>query len=645
MSGHDVTSEHAARQKGPLPGGACIRRASNWANSGSVRAAGRRRHWPSRAISIPTTYAAACLTCHGVGTLQTPAPEKLIIHPEKPLCGGAMYSPGFFPKGYLCKPGNGGYEEVQALAERYGFDPGSTPWNLMRPEAQQAFLFGDPEPLRVTHISRDGRTQTTERVFRGYYGWVGDWDVGSTYTTTALCPTCGGARLRPEYRAVTLGGYSMPELSELPLARLNEVLEAVATAWPGGEDGYSAVASGGGVRTEETRGAYAGAELTRGSLRTARARLRFLQAVGLGYLQLSRPAGTLSAGEAQRIKLAGLLGSGLRSLTVLLDEPSRGLHPREVQALLDALLALRDEGNTVVVVEHDPLIMRAADFLVDMGPGAGRAGGRIVAQGTPAEVARADSPSGRWLRGSGAAGSESTAGRPVTRRAPRGWLTIRGARANNLRGEDVRLPLGTLTGVCGVSGSGKSTLIVDTLARVLAPQKHTTSMAREPLEPGAHDAIDGAPARTMVVDQARAGLSSPADFLGLSGAWQTLYAASADAQALGLKAEQFGHRCSACNGRGSLMLDMSFLPAVHVPCEVCRGSGCQPEAWEVRLRGLALPELMGRTIDEAWELWEDERDGGASAGGRARGRPGLPGAAPTWLRPVGRGGAAAEDRG
>jgi excinuclease ABC subunit A len=160
--------------------------------------------------------------------------------------------------------------------------------------------------------------------------------------------------------------------------------------------------------------------------------------------------------------------------------------------------------------------------------------------------------------------------------------------------------------VCGVSGSGKSTLIVDTLARVLAPKKHTTSVAREPLEPGAHDAIEGAPARTVVVDQARAGVHSPADFLGLARAWQALYAASADAQALGLKEQHFGRSCSACDGRGTLTLDMSFLPAVHVPCEVCQGSGCLPEAWEVRLRGLALPELLARTIDEAWELWQDE---------------------------------------
>ena len=376
----------------------------------------------------------------------------------------------------------------------------------------------------------------------------------------------------------------MPELSEMPLAQLSEVLEN------GGRPGGRAAREAGSLAA---RGADAEAELARGSLRTARARLRFLGAVGLGYLQLSRPAGTLSAGEAQRIKLAGLLGSGLRSLTVLLDEPSRGLHPREVQALLDALLALRDEGNTVIVVEHDPLIMRAADFLVDMGPGAGREGGRIVAQGTPAEVAQCGQPERRWLadeltgasrlaclpRQEGEGTDSPWPGRGVrsvllgARRWFR-WLTIRGARANNLNGEDVRLPLGMLTGVCGVSGSGKSTLIVDTLARVLAPQKHTTSMAREPLEPGAHDAIEGAPARTLVVDQARAGVHSPADFLGLSRAWQTLYAASADAQALGLKAEHFGRSCSACNGRGALTLDMGFLPAVHVPCEVCRGSGC-----------------------------------------------------------------------
>ncbi|MBN1886900.1 MAG: ATP-binding cassette domain-containing protein [Thermoflexales bacterium] len=524
----------------------------------------------------PTTYAAVCLTCHGVGSLQLPMPDKLIVDPDKPLCGGAMYSPGFFPKGYLCKPFNGGYDMVQAVAARYGFDPATTPWNQMSPKAQQIFLFGDPDPMEVTFHSRSGRATTKTATFPGFYGWIRDWDVGGTYTQTQACPDCRGARLRPEYLAVTLGGYNVHQLSEMPLSELLHVLEAVPL-----DQAHVAAPLGNGVEIVLRR-------------------LRFLLRVGLGYLHLNRPSATLSAGEAQRIKLAGLLGSGLTSLTVLLDEPSRGLHPSEVEALLGALRQLCDEGNTVILVEHEPLVIGAADYLVDMGPGAGAAGGEIVAQGTPAQLAQAATVTARWLRG------ERRPDVRRSRREPRAWLVIRGARANNLRGEDVRLPQGVLVGVCGVSGSGKSTLLIDTLGRALAPKKYTTSVAQEPIEPGEHEAIEGAPGRTLVIDQARAGVTSPAAFLGLDRPLRALYAASDDAQAMGLDEKGLSRTCSACNGYGSIQIDMAFLPPLHVPCETCRGTGYLPEAWEVRLQGLALPELDMLTIDQVYEHLHDE---------------------------------------
>ncbi|MBN1217566.1 MAG: ATP-binding cassette domain-containing protein [Anaerolineae bacterium] len=525
-------------------------------------------------------YAAACLTCHGVGSLQVPNPVKLIIEPDKPLCNGAMYSPGFFPKGYLGKPFNYGYTMVQALAARYGFDPAATPWNEMSPEAQQAFLFGDPQPLPFTHHGRDGQTQTGEREFPGFYGWIRDWDVGGTYTDTQVCPACQGSCLRPEYAAVTLRGHNMHQLSELSLAELRQVMAAIQ-------------------QDAQLPGKVLQSELE-ASLGIMLKRLHFLLQVGLGYLHLNRVSATLSAGEAQRVKLAGLLGSGLTSLTVLLDEPSRGLHPAEVEALSAALQALRDEGNTVIVVEHDPVIIHAADYLIDMGPGAGVAGGRIMAQGTPAQVAQADSLTARWLRG------ERIFDGHRSRREPRGWLTIRGARANNLQGEDVRLPLDALVGVCGVSGSGKSTLLIDTLGRALAPKKQTTSVAYEPVEPGEHEAIEGAPKRVILVDQAKGGVSSPLNFLALLQPLGALYAASEDAQALGLSEKALTGCCSVCQGRGVLKLDMGFLPDVHTPCETCRGTGLLPEAREVRLRGVALPELFGLTIDEVSEFFADE---------------------------------------
>jgi excinuclease ABC subunit A len=430
--------------------------------------------------------------------------------------------------------------------------------------------------MKVTFHSPRGRTRTSTITFHGFYGgWLRDWDVGGTYTDTVLCPDCKGARLRPEYLAVTLGGYSIHQLSEMPLSRLAQVLEGLST--PGIE-----------------------AHFAGSSLHTALRRLRFLLQVGLGYLNLQRVSATLSAGEAQRVKLAGILGSGLTSLTVILDEPSRGLHPSEAQALLGALNELCEDGNTVIVVEHDPVIIRAADHLVDLGPRAGIAGGKIVAQGRPEQVAKTETLTGLWLR------NERRINLSRSRREPRGWLTIKGARAYNLKCEKVRIPIGTLVGLCGVSGSGKSALLIDTLGKALAPKKHTTSVAREPMDPGPHDSIEGAPRRTIIVDQSKAGVRSPAAFLNLRRPLISLYAESDDAKALGLDAEQLGRRCSACKGRGSIRTEMGFLPAVYTMCETCRGTGYSPEAWEVRLHGVSLPELNSITIDEAYELFGDD---------------------------------------
>ena len=552
----------------------------------------------------PNNYGAACLVCHGVGTLQMPRPEKLIVHPEKPLCNGAMYSPGFFPREYLCEPLNHGYYQVQALAARYGFDPATTPWNEMTEQARHAFLFGDPEPLPVTSYGRKGRVSTHMLPFAGVYGWIRDWDVGGTYTATEPCAECHGAGLRPEYLSVRLGGFNAHELSEMPLSRLSSVLDELAGAFSyiqctflsPQESGVQDVQAPVRPDTVE-RGSLSA--VVAASLRKARLRVGFLRRVGLGYLHLNRPAGTLSAGEAQRIRLAALLGSGLTSLTALLDEPTRGLHPSEVEALAETLEDLRDAGNTVIVVEHDPRMIRAADHIIDIGPGAGAAGGHIVATGTPGQIAQADTLTGRWLRG------DRRPEVPRSRRSPRDWLTIRGARANNLKCGAVRLPLGVLVGICGVSGSGKSSLIVDTLGRALAPVKQTTSVAREPLDPGAHDSIEGCVPRTVIMDQSRAGIYSPVSYLALADPLRALYAAGEDARALGISEEQLGARCSACNGRGVITLDMEFLPDVHVLCETCRGTGFLAEAWQVRLRGLALPELYTLTIDEVYERFSD----------------------------------------
>ncbi len=572
ISHHLAVLLSAIGQRTCLDCGSEMQRGTDWTcpRCGTVAPIAHPRHFSS------SNYAAACQTCHGVGTLQIPNPDKLILHPEKPLTAGAMYSPGFFPKGYLGKPFNGGYDQVQALAQRYAFDPQVTPWNKMSPAAKKAFLFGDSEPLTVTYHSRTGRTHTRVDPFPGFFGFIRDWDVGGTYTDTQKCAACSGSGLRPEYSAVHLRQFTSYALSEMPLTELVPVLSSLEDC----------------AKKSPIRGVIS-------SLETLLKCTHFLLRVGLGYLHLNRVASTLSAGEAQRIKLAGLLGSGLTSLTVLLDEPTRGLHPSEVRALLSAIQSLKGDGNTVVVVEHDPLIMRAADNLIDMGPGSGTSGGRVMAQGKPEEVARTDTITAAWLRGERHFDTDRAS------RQARGWLRIVGARSNNLRGGTVELPLGVMVGVCGVSGSGKSSLVIDTLGRVLAPKKQTTSIAYEPVDPGLHDAILGAPDRTVVVDQARSGLVSPAAYLELTKPLVTLFAESSEAQSLGLDAKMLGHACSACDGRGYQKIDMGFLPDVRIPCETCQGSGFSSEAWQVHVHGLTLPEIERLTIDQAYELFRD----------------------------------------
>jgi excinuclease ABC subunit A len=558
-------------QRECLQCGSKMKREEQWIcpNCGSTAPLAEPRHFS------PSTYSAACMTCNGVGSLPIPKPEKLIRHPDKPLCAGAMYSPGFFPQGYLCKPFNGGYDIVQAVAERYGFDPMTLPWKEMTPEAQKAFLFGDPEPLLVTFHSRTGRTTTRSIVYRGFYGWLGDWDVGGTYTDNQTCPECKGTCLRPEYLAVKIAGHNIHQLSEMPLIQLLPILEHFSGP------------------SFESHFAFA-------SMQRILKRLRFLTKVGLGYLHLNRISGTLSAGEAQRVKLAGMLGSGLTSLTVLLDEPSRGMHPAEVEALLNVLYELRNEGNTVIVVEHDPLFIRSADYLVDMGPGAGTSGGEIVAIGKPKEVAKMDTITAEWLRN----GRKPDIHRQ--RREPQGWMNVIGACENNLAGEDVQIPKGVLTGLCGVSGSGKSTLLIDTVGRALAPKKHTTSVAHEPLEPGQYDNIEGAPHHVVLLDQAKKGVSSPLTFLNLAKPLLRLFAESAEAKELGLDEKKLSSRCSACRGGGTIRMDMGFLPDIYTPCETCQGTGYSREVWDVRLNGYSLPELNTLTLDEIYELYKDE---------------------------------------
>ncbi len=445
----------------------------------------------------------------------------------------------------------------------------------MPSEAQQAFLFGDSEPLEVHSIGRKGHRRTFKMRFRGLYGWMGEWDVGGTYTETEICPDCKGGRLKPQYLNVRINGFNIHDFKEMPLKKLASTLVKVKipTAIP---------------------------KMIKANLDTILKRLDFLKQVGLGYIHLNRIYATLSAGEAQRVKLAGLLVSGLTSLTILLDEPSRGLHPSEVNSLIEALQELCQEGNTVIIVEHDPIIIRNADYLLDMGPGPGITGGKIVAQGTLRDVLEKSTLTTQWLQG-----DKKFNYRKIRRKALN-WMKILGAVAYNLKGEEVRIPLGVLTGLCGVSGSGKSTLLIDTLGRKLVPRKQTTSVAYEPIEPGEHKEIVDAPERMIILDQSRRGIYNPLHYLGLTRPITKLYAESEDAQVLGIKESQLTKRCSVCLGRGRIYTNMGFLPSIRTPCDTCKGSGHIAEVWDIRLKGYTLPELYQLTINQVYELFKDE---------------------------------------
>jgi len=524
---------------------------------------------------ISTNYSAACLKCHGVGSFQVPNPNKLIKYPEKPLCGGAMYSPGFFPKGYLCKPYNVGYYMVQALAIRHGFNPFSTPWNEMSKEAKNAFLFGENKPLDVEIENKKGQVYKRKIQFQGFYEqWLRDWDVGGTYTDKEICNECNGMKLRPQYLTISLYGYNFPQMCEIPITELFNIIK--------------------NGRIDDNL-----PDFVINSYKIIMTRIEFLIKTGLGYINLNRVAESLSAGEAQRVRLAGLLGSDLTSLTVLLDEPSRGLHPSELESLLEVLMELRDNGNTIITIEHDPLFMEVADYIIDMGPGAGANGGEIVAEGSLEEIIKSRTITGDWLSGK----KKFKASRKP--RKPKEWLKIHGAIEYNLKGELVEIPHDFLTGLCGVSGSGKSALLIDTLGRILVPIKHTTSVSREPIEPGEYKKIEGTLPQTVLIDQTKAKIVSPLKFLGLERSIAKIFAETEDARVLGLSDKELTKRCSVCKGHGFTKLDMQFLPDIIETCETCKGTGYQAEAWKVRFEEISLPEVNNLTLDEAYELFKD----------------------------------------
>ena len=491
----------------------------------------------------PDVYAAVCPGCGGVGIKQIPSEAKLIKDPTKSVRDGAFVSPGYFPRSYLIQDGTGGNKAFRAIAAAYGFDIEDA-WQDIPEAGRNALLWG----------AKDGRGH-----------WWGilpilATEAGDLYTDRVVCDRCHGARLRPPYDAVELAGHTRRGFHRLPLRDLRVLLASIEAP-----------------------------DILRDAHVAAQRRLEFLSLVGLDYINLDRFFHTLSAGEAQRVRLAAVIGSDLRDLTVLMDEPTRGLHAREVDALTSALSALAQQGNTVVVVEHDPGVIARADHVIEIGPGSGADGGRVVTSGAPSALKKGVTRD--LLKG------KITLPTGRERRVPKDWLVVRSPRGNNLRADEVRLPLGVIGGVCGPSGSGKSTLVVDTVGRALNPTPQTATWSSGMTRPEPHEAIEfDHPLRLVVMDQSRRGVQSPGSHLGVTNALRKRYTEH-DPDAAEL--------CDACGGRGAVLVDMVFLSNITYPCDACDGTGYTALAQAISVRGLSLPELESRSVEEVRELWSD----------------------------------------
>jgi excinuclease ABC subunit A len=524
----------------------------------------------------------ACDRCTGLGSQMEIDPELVVPDPSLSIGEGALAPWANSSSNY--------YEQVtEAIAERYDVDL-EAPWEDLPQEQRELFLTGtNGEPIHVSYRNRYGRRRSYATRFEGivknlerrYRETDSEWtrEKIEEFMSLRACPVCGGARLRAESRAVTVGGTRIEEFCALSARRALEWLEEVELS-------------------ETDR------HVARLILREISERLQFLVNVGIGYLSMDRAAATLSGGEAQRIRLATQIGSSLVGVLYILDEPSIGLHQRDNSKLIATLERLRDLGNTVIVVEHDEQTMRCADHLVDLGPGAGEHGGRIVAQGTAAQVQRVkESLTGQYLAGT------RTIEPPAKRRTPSSYVEILGASQHNLRDIDVHIPLGVLTCVTGVSGSGKSTLVNEVLYKAVANRLHR---ARQ--RPGAHRAIHGLDEldKIIAVDQSPIGRtprSNPATYTGLFDVIRDLFSKTQEARIRGYKPGRFsfnvkGGRCEVCRGDGQIKIEMHFLPDVYVPCEQCHGKRYNRETLEVRFKGKSIADVLDMPVEEALHFFE-----------------------------------------
>ncbi|TQL04075.1 excinuclease ABC subunit UvrA [Cellulomonas sp. SLBN-39] len=534
-----------------------------------------------RTFSFNAPYG-ACPECTGIGSRLEVDPELVVPDDELSLADGAVAPWSQTSADYFQRV-------LSALAKDMGFSM-DVPWRALPQRARDAVLHGENHEVQVRYKNRWGRERTYATGFEGVITFLerrhaeteSEWskEKYESYMREVPCPVCKGARLKPEVLAVKVGGRSIAEVCDLPIAEARTFLD--------------------GLELGERERAIAAQVL-----KEIQARLGFLLDVGLDYLSLMRPAGTLSGGEAQRIRLATQIGSGLVGVLYVLDEPSIGLHQRDNRRLIDTLTRLRDLGNTLIVVEHDEDTIRTADWVVDIGPGAGEHGGRVVHSGDlDGLLASTESVTGAYLSGRRSIPMPAMR-RPVDRSRQ---VTVVGAREHNLQGIDVSFPLGTFTAVTGVSGSGKSTLVNSILYTVLANELNGARQVA-----GRHRRVTGLDQLDKVVhvDQGPIGRtprSNPATYTGVWDHVRRLFAETSEAKVRGYTPGRFsfnvkGGRCEACSGDGTLKIEMNFLPDVYVPCEVCHGARYNRETLEVHFKGKTVADVLAMPIEEAAEFF------------------------------------------